>query len=409
MPALRVCQITPHLESGGVETRIARVLSQMDRSRFSLSWVGLKGDQSSPLIARAGEGVEVVAAGRSQKKGIDLEVIGKLARILRRLRPDLVHVHNWSTSLYGILAARIARVPRVLYGVGGREGPHGASPKQRAVMRTLAPHLDGFTTVCSFLADEMASEWEVPRASVSVIRTGIESERFALSKAARAQVRTQARAKLGIPADAVTFGTVTVLRPVKRLDDLIDAAGLAFAKMPKLRLVLVGNIFLKNGFERLRSRAKQAGLPEEALILPGRIEAPETVLPAFDAYVNCSIFEGTSNAIMEGMSAALPVIATRVGGTPELVEEGECALLVPPEQPPALSEALLNLGQDPEKRARFGARSQALIQSRNSVKQMVQVTEELYQKVAQTARPPAVVRGVRSGLGVLRSGLRLAR
>ena len=404
MPSLRICQITPHLESGGVETRIARTLSKMDRDRFSLSWVGLKGDLGSPLVQRAGADVEVIAAGRKNKKGIDTEVIFKLARILRRLRPQLVHVHNWSTSLYGILGARLARVPRVLYGVGGREGPQGASPKQRAVMRTLAPHLDGFTTVCDFLAQEMAQEWNVGRDRVSVIRTGIETERFALAKAERARARAEARAQLNISEDAVVFGTVTVLRPVKRLDDLIDAAGLALASSPKLRLVLVGNIFLHNGFERLRARARAAGLGEERLILPGRIEAPERVLPAFDAYVNCSIFEGTSNAIMEAMSASLPIVATRVGGTPELVEDGGCARLVPPQDPQTLAKALIELSSSAQQRERWGERSLALVRERNSVPQMVQTTEELYEATCRRPRPGAISRGLQTGAGAL-SGL----
>lgn len=390
---IRLGQITPHLSSGGVEQRIARVIAGLDRRRFEVTWIGL-GERNDALIERAGPGVSVHSTPKAKAHGIDYGLISRIARILRERRIEVVHVHNWSTSLYAIAAARLAGVRRVIYGVGGREQPEGASPRQRAVMRVLAPYVDHFTTVCDFLADEMALEWGVSPERITTIRTGVELSRFA-----GAASREEARKRLGVPEDAVVIGALTVLRPVKRIEDLVAAAGRAAEDDPRIHVALIGNIF-DDSEATIRRWARDAGLGDR-VVIPGRVEDPENVLPGFDVYVNCSVFEGASNAIMEAMASGLPIVATRVGGTPELVKEGDNALLVEPRNVEQLAEAFAALAGDPDMRRRFGEHGRRWVSERHGLDGMVQACVDLYERVAGAAGPGMVRRGVRSASGAL--------
>ena len=390
---LRLCQITPHLSSGGVEQRVARVIAGLDRSEFEITWIGL-GEKNDALIARAGHGIEVHSAPKAKEHGIDYGLILRIARILRKRKIELAHVHNWSTSLYAIAAAHLAGVERVIFGVGGRETAEGATPRQRAVMRVLAPYVDRFTTVCDFLAKEMAEEWGVERSKVDVIRTGIDLDRFA-----RAASREQARKRLEVPEDAIVFGALTVLRPVKRVEDLIAAAGRAAQEDPRIHVALIGNIFADSA-DTIRGWAERAGLGDRIRI-PGRVEDPENLLRGFDVYVNCSVFEGSSNAIMEAMASGLPIVATRVGGTPELVSESDDAVLVEPRNVDQLAAAFSRLAADRELRARLGAHGERAAKERFGMDRMVASYAELYRRTQREPKPRMVVRSLRAAIGAV--------
>src|SRR5688572_541064 len=184
-------------------------MAGLDRNEFELSWMGLS-ESNEALVARAGSDVKIHCAPKSKSAGVDYGLIFRIAKMLKDDRIDMVHVHNWSTSLYGIAGAHLAGVKRVIYGLGGRETTQGANVKQKAVMRVLAPYVDRLTTVCDFLAREMALEWGVSPLDVEVIRSGIDLSRFDAAVS-----REEARRRLDVPADAIVIGALTVLRPVK--------------------------------------------------------------------------------------------------------------------------------------------------------------------------------------------------
>jgi glycosyltransferase involved in cell wall biosynthesis len=393
---LRVCQFTPCLWSGGAEERIARVLAAMDRDEFEIAWLGF-GPVREALIERAGTDIRVVPLSRNPSTGVEPSLIPRIARVLWQLQPDIMHIHNWSTSAYGIAAARLAGVPHVLYESAGRESPEGPNAKRRALMHALAPHVTCFTTVCDFLAEEMQAHWGVPSNLVLVMPTGVDLDRIATL----ARDRKTARAKLGIPEDAIVVGSLSVLRPVKRIQDLVDAVALLAANRPKLRLLVAGNP-LHMTADELRERAEAQGLGGR-FHLPGRIEDPASILGAFDIFVNCSVFEGASNAIIEAMAASLPVVATRVGGTPELVDHGVNGLLVEPKDVNGLARALESLIDDPQLRARLGANGRKRAERRHSDTMMVGAYLNLYRELARSAPRAIGWRALRS----VRRGLRL--
>jgi glycosyltransferase involved in cell wall biosynthesis len=386
---LRICQLTPCLWSGGAEERIARILGSMDRSEFEMAWLGF-GPVREALIERAGPALRVEPLSRTPAAGIEPNIVLKISRILWELRPDVFHIHNWSTSAYGIAAARLAGVPHVIYESAGRESPEGPSPRQLALMRAMAPHVSRFTTVCKFLAREVEQDWGVAPELVKAMPTGVDLERVARM----AQHRAIARARLGIPKDAVVVGALSVLRPVKRIPDLIDAVAQLAPTRPRLRLLVAGNPLGLSAAE-LRERAEAQGLGGR-FHLPGRVEDPPAILGAFDVFVNCSIFEGASNAIIEAMAAGLPVIGTEVGGTPELIQDQITGRLVPPRNVPALAAALAELIDDPELRQRYGANARKRAERRHSHAKMVDAYLDLYRELATEAPQPLGWKAIRA-------------
>ena len=176
-PRVRICQLTPCLWSGGTEERIARVTRSMSRQEFDVAWMGF-GPVREALVERAGPGLDVFPIARNPAGGIEPAVIARIAGFLARFRPDVVHVHNWSTSLYGIAAARLAQVPRVLFGMGGREVTEGAGERRQKAMRILTPHIDRFTAVCDFLGRELQRDFDVPPTRVTVLKTGVDIDKI---------------------------------------------------------------------------------------------------------------------------------------------------------------------------------------------------------------------------------------
>lgn len=379
---IRLCLFTPCLWSGGAEERMARVLAGADRREFEIAWMGF-GPIREALIERAGPGVKVIALPRNPASGIEPGLIPRIAAALRSFRPDVMHILNWSTSFYGIAAARLARVPHVIYQTAGRETAEPPTQKRLTLMHVLAPYVDRFTTVCEYLGRELSESFGVPPDRVRVLRTGVDVERFDHGPS-----RDEARAHLGLPKDALVIGALSVLRPVKRIPDLIDAAAELARTRPDVHLSICGNA-LRMTANELRERADAHGLGDR-FHLTGRVEEPDRVLPAFDIFVNCSLFEGSSNAIIEAMACRLPIVATRVGGSPELVDDGVNGLLVPPMSVRDLSAALGKLAADPELRARYGANGRKRVERRHTQRHMVESYLDLYRQGAKEGRSEAL-------------------
>ena len=377
-PRVRICQLTPCLWSGGTEERIARVTRAMNRQEFEVAWMGF-GPVREALVERAGPGLEVYPIARNPAGGIEPSVVARIAGFLARFRPDVLHVHNWSTSLYGIAAARLAQVPRVLFGMGGREVNQGAGERRQRAMRVLAPHVDRFTAVCDFLGRDLQRDFDVPAERVSVLKTGVDVGRIDDARGG-----ADARRWLDIPQDALVVGAISVFRPVKRIPDLIDAVGAIARTRPDIHLLLVGNP-VRMTVEEIRQRARTAGLGDR-IHLPGRLEDPPSVLKAFDIFVNCSVFEGSSNAIIEAMAARLPVVGTAVGGTPELVIPGETGFLVEPKDVDGLSNAISTLAEDRDLRSRMGQAGRDRTLELHTEEKMIETYLDLYRREASTGR-----------------------
>jgi sugar transferase (PEP-CTERM/EpsH1 system associated) len=334
-----VVHVLDSLQVGGTENGVVNLARALDGGfRQSVLAVTAGG----PLAARLPPEVAVHVLGK--RPGLDLRAVGRLAGLLRRLGPDIVHSRNWG-ALDAVVAARLARVPVVIHGEHGREAadPRGLDARRNRIRRLLSPLVTRFVAVSRDLGRWLVDTVGIPRDKVTVICNGVDTERFAEGD------RASARRLLGLPLDTVAIGTVGRLDPVKDQLGLLEAFGALPPEVP-MALVVVGEGPCRGA---LAERAACPDVTGRVHLLGERRDVP-ALLAGLDVFALPSIAEGISNTVLEAMATGLPVVATRVGGNPEMVEDGVTGALVPAGDRPALARALAAYVADPHLRQLHG-------------------------------------------------------
>ena len=280
-------------------------------------------------------------------------LLSKLVHVLRSNKVDVLHCHNHKANLYGMLAGTLAGTPVIL---AQMHGLHRARNVRRKLMNMLV-----FRRASRIVAiaeavkqDILASNWLVPEEKLSVLEDSVDYDRFAHCTVSR----ERARGLLGVPVDALVFGTVGRLAPTKGLPFLIEAFCRVREEIACAHLVLLGD-----GHARAQLEEQAAATPHaNAIHFLGHREHIEQYLRGMDVFVMSSVAEGVGRALLEAMAAGVPVVATTVGGIPEVVNSTDVGLLVPPRDPVALSDAMIHLGRMPEsQRAALAASAQERI------------------------------------------------
>jgi sugar transferase (PEP-CTERM/EpsH1 system associated) len=359
-----IAHVVHSLGVGGLENGVVNLVNGSPAAlRHAI--VCMTGDRG--FQARLRSGVEVVTVGK--RPGHDVGAFARLVRWLRRARPEIVHSRNWGT-IDAVLAARLARIPVVLHGEHGREisDPDGRNARRNRVRRLLAPIVTRFVTVSDDLRRWLVREVGVPARKVVTICNGVDTSRFSPGD------RTAARAALGLAIDRTLVGTVGRLDPVKDQAGLVRAFAGVRARNRAAALVIVGDGPCRG---ELAGLITALGLSEQALLLGECHDVPR-VLAALDLFVLPSIAEGISNTVLEAMATGLPVVATRVGGNPELVEDGVTGTLVPRQDPEALASAITRYLDDDGWRRAHGEAARRRAVERFSLDRMCAGYTRLY-------------------------------
>jgi glycosyltransferase involved in cell wall biosynthesis len=214
--------------------------------------------------------------------------------------------------------------------------------------------------------------------NTSVIHSGVDLHRFSKGE----KQRTRKRKELGIPADSLVIGYVGWLIPIKGVTYLITAMAKVAEKYPKSQLVLVGKGDDRGEEEiKLKEQVERTGLANKVLFLGWRPDVDE-IMGCFDIFVLPSLNEGMGRVLVEAMAAGLPIVASRVGGIPDLVKDGENGLLVPPADATALAKAISALLEDKEKRKRMGEVGTKIC-LQYSTEAMVEQIDDLYRDLLE--------------------------
>jgi glycosyltransferase involved in cell wall biosynthesis len=293
----------------------------------------------------------------------DVRALLRLLRLLFAHRPDIVHTHTAKAGTLGRLAAFAFNATRsrahrclvvhtfhgnVLQGYFGRMG----SLAVQVAERSLALLTDRIITISPSQRAEIAERFHVaPAHRVSVLRLGLDLDRFL----AVGPVEAGLRGELGFPADSILFGSVGRLVAIKDLATLLRALPLARARDPRIRLVIVGDGPERPALEQL---AVDTGLAGSVRFLGWRHDLVH-LYGGLEVIALTSLNEGTPVALIEAMAAGLPVLATAVGGVPDVVADGHTGLLVPPRDPQAFADLMISLAAAPEERLRMGAAGRA--------------------------------------------------
>ena len=367
-PRLNVMQMTDVTGRGGAEKALVDLALHLDRRRFNVSVCATRSAGNyQPLLDAAG--VPTIILERNSRW--DAAKLGGLVRLLRRQHVHVLHTHLFGTNTWGRLLGKLAGVPVII------AHEHWSSKAGREVwVDRLLYRLSDRIIVPSAASKQLVMEMEqIPARYLSVVYNGVDMTQFA-PQAERAAIR----AELGMADDAVVIGSVGRLSADKGgQDGLIRAVADVRQTYPQVRLVFVGDGPLRINLEAL---VLERGLADVVHFTGQRADVAR-LLGAFDIFVLPSLREALPIAVIEAMAVGLPVVAARIGGIPEVVEDGTTGCLVPPGDEAALAAMLTQLVADPALAARLGAAGQARVQAQFTVEQMVRRVEHLYDELAR--------------------------
>lgn len=365
--AFQIVHVLDSLDLGGQETMVLALSTLQVRCGHAVRIACLWREGDLAAQARAA-GVDVVCAHK--QPGLDVWALLRLRGLITSWHPDVLHTHDVMSHYYGV-AACLGRRPRTI--VNTRHGYAKGNPQARdeRFYRQAMLRSDHGVGVSRSLKDYFVASGLIPADKAHAIANGIDVSRFHArsSDAARAL-----RVSLGLPPDAVTFGSVGRLNEVKRQVDLLHALRLRLDAGDDACLMIAGEGPMRAELECVRD---ELGLSERVRLLGARSDVPQ-VLSALDVFVLCSRSEGYSMALVEASAAALPIIATAVGGNAEIVQHEVTGVIVPAMDVPALAAAMGQLGRDADRRQAMGERGRAWALREGSVQAMATAYEALY-------------------------------
>jgi glycosyltransferase involved in cell wall biosynthesis len=358
---------------GGGAERVARdQLVELDPKRFErLLFVSRPPDPADSECRLAVEQV--------RRRGVDVRFLRRrfkydplawwpLFRALRRERIDVLHTHAFGQNAWGSVIGRLAGVPVVV------AHEHNWAFTGRALRpvidrEVIARCASAMIVVSGEARRRMIEVERVPAERLVLLPNGIRPLPPGDGRAVRSE--------LGLGDDDPVIGTVCVIRREKAIDVLLEAAALVIRDFPRLRVLIVGH-----GPERARVEAVAArlGLTERVLITGARNDVPDA-LAAMDVAVLSSDYEGSPRSILEFMDAGKPIVATSVGGIPDVIDDGVHGVLVPPRDEVALASAVTGVLRDLDGGRELGARARERCRRELSLDHTLQRLAQLYEEL----------------------------
>jgi len=341
---------------GGAERMLISLVEALPKHEYRSLICLIKGGWLNDELRQRGFETVVIP----QPRTVDVSWLWAVRHLVRAQRVDLMHSHEYAMNAYGSLVSLIAGIPQIAT-------VHGKNYYYKRWYRRLAyrfvarrGRMVAVSEDCRrFLSDKVG----VPLQRISTIYNGIPTERYKPSSAVRVNIRLA----LGMTTDQPVVGTVGNLYPVKGQTFLLQAMSSVVRHWPDCRLIIAGRGDLESA---LKNEAKELGIERNVLFLGYRPDVSE-LLQAMDVFVLPSLSEGLSLSILEAMAAGTPVVATAVGGNPEIILDGQTGHLVPPGSGDALAEKILHLLENPTLAREVGQRSRLHVMQQFSLSQMV--------------------------------------
>jgi sugar transferase (PEP-CTERM/EpsH1 system associated) len=369
-PAL-IAHVVYHFGTGGMENGMVNLINRLPASRFRHAIISLTDHTDFRQRIRRDD---VLFFDLDKQPGHDLSWMRRLYRLLRELRPAIVHTRNLN-ALEAQFVAAAARVPARVHGEHGRDvfDLEGKNWKYNLLRRAARPLVHRYITVSKDLENWLGATVGVSATRLAQIYNGVDSDKFHPRSGPRPSVGPEGF----LDGATCVIGSVGRMAAVKDYPTLARAFIQACGQVKEasgLRLILVGD-----GPARAECQAllDQAGLASKAWLAGNRDDTAE-LMRTMDVFVLPSLGEGISNTILEAMSTGLPVIATRVGGNPELVTAGETGDLFTPGDIETLANRILAYADDPARRMREGGAGRARIERDFSLAHMAQAYQAVY-------------------------------
>lgn len=366
MQKIRALHLVEDLKIGGAERVIADIAAGLDKKNFEVSVL---------CVTRGGE-----IADELKEQGIEVKILGifsyhnpinvlKLARLLKKAKPDIVHTHGYFASVIGRIAAKIAGILILINHV---HSTYWEYRKRHILMERFLSLFTHKIICCSKAVEDFVRGQErINPAKTVVIYNGVDEDRFTTYKNT-----SSIKAQLGIDSGESVVGTVSSLTPHKGHKYLFQAAPMILGVCAHTKFLIVGDGILR---EKLEEQIKNLNLASAVIFTGTKKNIPE-ILSAMDIFVlpSCSR-EGLGISIIEAMAVEKPVVASDIGGIPEVVKNGETGFLVPPRNPEALAQAIIDLLQNPRKAKALGKKGRTRFQEKFTNERMLSEVESLYE------------------------------
>lgn len=373
MQPVPVLYLIHSLGHGGSERQLAAVARALDRTRFTPHAASVVGGFRADEMRRDGIPVWTLPF-RSYFGASTLPAIRRLCAYICRQQIRLVHTFDYSLSPLGVAAARICQGVRVLS--SQRFYMEAVPVKYRHLLMASHWLADGIVANCQELRRHLHEEYKYPASRIEVCWNGIDTGRFHPSLAGRLEEVGDA---------GFVVGTVCVLRAGKGLTHLLEAFAQVRNAAPRMKLLIVGS---GPEEEALRALACRLGIVTQCCFLPSTSEVT-AALSSIDVFVHPSLSEGLPNAVMEAMACGCAVVASRVGGCPELIEHGTHGLLFAPGNLDELVSVLRTAIRQPELRRRMGAAAATRIREQFSIEAAARRMGQIYEGLLNQERGAA--------------------
>lgn len=381
----KVIRIIARLNVGGPAIHVILLTAGLDSEQYETLLVsGVEAPEEGNMHALAdGKGVKpfiIPSLGRELNPLYDLKTFWQLFRLIRKEKPDIVHTHTAKAGTVGRLAAWLAGVPIIVHTFHGHVLHGYFSPLKSAffqsVERFLAKRSHTIIAVSESCRDDLLKYKISAPEHIITIPLGLELNRFSEQPD---HVRTEVRQELGIPTGAFTVGMVARMVPIKRHEDFFRAIAKVLEHYPDTYFVNAGDGELK---PRLMELARELQITHRCLF-PGFRDDQERLYQAFDATVLTSANEGLPVAVIESLSAGKAVVATRVGGVPELIEDDRTGYIVEPGKIDSIANGLIKAIADPEKTTEMGRLAQTETIRKYASQRLINDIEKLYQHLSK--------------------------
>lgn len=361
---IRVVELLATGTNGGAQEHVFNLVSRLDRSRYDVSVCSLTGGSAIRRFEKAGIPVCVIEATD------DADAVESVAAHLAAIDADVVHNHMYHAEVIGTQAAlRVAETGRPRpFVVGTVHSSRIRSDADMALLRQLTPRMDHLIAVSTSIVRKIDDEGR-HGAPVSLIYNGIDLARYDQMVPC-----CTLREEYGLPPEGPLVGVVARLEQEKGHPTLIDAWPSVLASFPDATLLMIGE---GSRLDTLRAQVRDLGL-ERSVIFTGRRDDVPEVTKSLDVAVLPSYREAQGLTILEAMALSRPVVASNVGGIPEMIEDGRTGLLVPPHDPTALADAILRLLQDHPLADTLARAGHDMVHDRFCVELMVRSVEAIY-------------------------------
>ena len=379
----KIVRIIARLNIGGPSLHVVNLNQGLSSDRFEsilLTGNPNPGEGSMSYYAQS-KMVQPLAipemVGEASLKPRDFKALLRLYRILRKERPQIVHTHTAKAGFLGRLAAQMAGVPVIIHTYHGHvlNGYYGPAKSWLLKMmeRGLARFTDRLVAVSELVKEDLIAYGVAPPEKISVIPLGFDLEPFFECESLKGEFRRE----LGLGTDDKLVGIIGRIFPIKNHRLFLESAAQIEQQESNVRFVIVGDGTLRSETERY---AQDLSIHQQVIFTGWRRDLPR-IYADLDLLVVSSDNEGTPVSAIEAMASGCPVVATEVGGLPDVVQNGKTGYLVPPKQPEALATAMLKLIRDPETATQMGRSAQQSVKGRFSVNRLVSDIEGLYEEL----------------------------